>query len=42
MGTLSMLADEVTGEIQRLYPNDPAARAVTDEIRAARQSFPNA
>jgi hypothetical protein len=36
---LSMIADEVTAEIRRLYPGDPAARLITDEIRTARQSF---
>jgi helix-turn-helix protein len=42
IGTLSMLADEVAGEIQRLYPNDPGARAIVDEVLSARLSFPHA
>lgn len=35
-GTLSMLAEEVIGEIHSAYPDDSGARAIIDEIRTAR------
>lgn len=36
---LSMIADEVTAEIQRLYPNDRAARSIVEVIASTRKSF---
>ncbi|ONI77347.1 transcriptional regulator [Actinosynnema sp. ALI-1.44] len=42
MGTLSMVVEDIIGEIHHAYPNDPGARAIIDEVRTTRKSFPNA